>query len=57
MKRRIALGLFLCLALVQLAVPASMIVRRELTLHSGGSIASRRPQLIRMILFGGATWP
>jgi uncharacterized membrane-anchored protein len=35
MKRRIALGLFLCLALVQLAVPASMIVRRELTLHSG----------------------
>jgi uncharacterized membrane-anchored protein len=35
MKRRMALGLFLCLALVQLAVPASMIVRRELTLHSG----------------------
>jgi uncharacterized membrane-anchored protein len=35
MKQRIALGLFLCLALVQLAVPASMIVRRELTLHSG----------------------
>lgn len=35
MKRRMALGLFLCLALVQLAVPASMIVRRELTLHYG----------------------
>lgn len=35
MKRRTALGLFLCLALAQLAVPASMIVRRELTLHYG----------------------
>ena len=35
MKRRMALGLFLCLALVQLAVPASMIARRELTLQYG----------------------
>ena len=35
MKRRVALGLFLCLALAQLAVPASIIVRRELILHYG----------------------
>lgn len=35
MKRRLALGLFLCLALAQLAVPASMIARRELTLQYG----------------------
>ena len=35
MKQRLALGLFLCLALVQLAVPASMLVRRELTLQYG----------------------
>src|SRR5215467_3604576 len=35
MKRRMALGLFLCLALAQLAVPASMIARRELTLQYG----------------------
>lgn len=35
MKRRLALGLFLCLALVQLAVPASMIARHELTLQYG----------------------
>lgn len=35
MNRRLALTLFLCLALVQLAVPASMLVRRELTLRYG----------------------
>jgi len=35
MKRRLALGLFLCLALAQLAVPASMIARHELTLQYG----------------------
>jgi uncharacterized membrane-anchored protein len=35
MTRRLALALFICLALVQLAVPASMIARRELTLHYG----------------------
>jgi hypothetical protein len=35
MKRWLAWGLFLYLALVQLAVPASMIARRELTLHYG----------------------
>jgi hypothetical protein len=36
MKRRLALGLFLCLALAQLAVPASDDrARRELTLQYG----------------------
>ena len=35
MRQPLALGLFLCLALVQLAVPASMLVRHELTLQYG----------------------
>ncbi len=34
-KRQYVLGLFFCLALIQIAVPVSMIIRREITLRHG----------------------